>query len=185
VIIVWIVIALVVVVGLAFLVGYNRFVSQRALIDNSWSNVDTELQRRLRPDPEPGRDGEGLRHPRALDPRIGHRGPQPRRRIHGITGAAGGGRERTGRIAALPLRGERGVPRAEGGRRLHRPAAAADATEDRIQAARRFYNNNVRDYNARVQSVPSNLIARLGGFAVRQYFQIDTAVGQSAPQVDL
>ena len=47
------------------------------------------------------------------------------------------------------------------------------ATEDRIQAARRFYNNNVRDYNARVQSVPSNLIARLGGFELRQYFQID------------
>jgi LemA protein len=59
------------------------------------------------------------------------------------------------------------------------------ATEDRIQAARRFYNNNVRDYNARVQSVPSNLIARLGGFSVRQYFQIDNAVEQSAPQVDL
>ncbi len=59
------------------------------------------------------------------------------------------------------------------------------ATEDRIQAARRFYNNNVRDYNARVQSVPSNLIARLCGFELRQYFQIDTAVGQAAPQVDL
>jgi hypothetical protein len=43
----------------------------------------------------------------------------------------------------------------------------------------------VRDYNARVQSVPSNLIARLGGFSVRQYFQIDNAVEQSAPQVDL
>ena len=37
-------------------------------------------------------------------------------------------------------------------------------TEDRIQAARRLFNGNVRDYNQRVESVPSNLIAALGGF---------------------
>ena len=43
---VWVLVAVVVVVGLAFLVGYNRFVRQRTLIDNSWSNVDSELQRR-------------------------------------------------------------------------------------------------------------------------------------------
>ena len=49
-------------------------------------------------------------------------------------------------------------------------------TEDRIQAARRFYNNNVRAYNERVQSVPTNLIARLFGFHERTYFNVDEAV---------
>jgi LemA protein len=46
-------------------------------------------------------------------------------------------------------------------------------TEDRIQASRRFYNNNVRAYNERVQSVPSNLVAKLFGFRTRSYFEID------------
>jgi LemA protein len=58
-------------------------------------------------------------------------------------------------------------------------------TEDRIQAARRFYNNNVRDYNQRVQTVPSNLIAKVFGFAPRQYFEVDEAVVATAPTVDL
>ena len=55
------------------------------------------------------------------------------------------------------------------------------ATEDRIQAARRFYNNNVRDYNPGCSRCRRNLIARLGGFELREYFQIDAAVEQSAP----
>ena len=45
-IVVWVVIGGLVVIGLFALAGYNRFVRQRNLIDNSWSNVDTELKRR-------------------------------------------------------------------------------------------------------------------------------------------
>jgi len=59
-------------------------------------------------------------------------------------------------------------------------------TEDRIQAARRFYNNNVRAYNTRVQSFPSNAIAGMFHFQEQQYFEIDEAVARAgAPQVDL
>src|SRR5207248_9260361 len=59
-------------------------------------------------------------------------------------------------------------------------------TEDRIQAARRFYNNNVRAYNTRVQSVPSNIIAGMFKFQTEQYFEIDEAVARAgAPRVDL
>ena len=57
-------------------------------------------------------------------------------------------------------------------------------TEDRIQAARRFYNNNVRGYNERVQSVPTNVIARVFGFHEREYFDVDEAVHAGpAPEV--
>jgi LemA protein len=51
-------------------------------------------------------------------------------------------------------------------------------TEDRIQAARRLFNRNVRDYNTRVESVPSNLVARLGGFERADYFEIDPVATQ-------
>lgn len=46
-------------------------------------------------------------------------------------------------------------------------------TEDRIQAARRFYNANVRDLNTRVESFPSNLVAGLFGFGRGQFFEIE------------
>lgn len=45
-------------------------------------------------------------------------------------------------------------------------------TEDRIQAARRFYNANVRENNVRIQTFPSSLLARLGGFREAEFFEL-------------
>ena len=56
-------------------------------------------------------------------------------------------------------------------------------TEDRIQAARRFYNANVRDLNTRVEQVPSNVIAGLFHFETADYFEIDEASVRAAPSV--
>jgi LemA protein len=48
-------------------------------------------------------------------------------------------------------------------------------TEDKIQAARRFYNTNVRDLNIKIESFPSNLIAKLLGFKKGEFFEIEEA----------
>jgi len=45
-------------------------------------------------------------------------------------------------------------------------------TEDKIQAARRFYNSNVRDLNIKVESFPSNIIASIFGFGKMELFEI-------------
>ncbi|MBI5793643.1 LemA family protein, partial [Candidatus Uhrbacteria bacterium] len=42
--------------------------------------------------------------------------------------------------------------------------------EDKIQASRRFYNTNVRDYNTKLQVFPTNLIAGTFGFVKREFF---------------
>ena len=49
-------------------------------------------------------------------------------------------------------------------------------TEDRIQAARRFYNGNVRDLNTRIEVFPSNLIASIFNFAKEEYFEVESSV---------
>ncbi len=49
-------------------------------------------------------------------------------------------------------------------------------TENRIQAARRFFNGNVRDYNRRVDSIPSLVIARLFRFTLEDYFEVEPIV---------
>lgn len=46
-------------------------------------------------------------------------------------------------------------------------------TEDKIQASRRFYNTNVRDFNTKIESFPSNLIAGLFSFKSREFFEAD------------
>jgi len=46
-------------------------------------------------------------------------------------------------------------------------------TENKIQASRRFYNGNVRDFNIRIHSFPSNLIAQIFGFKGAEFFDMD------------
>ncbi len=58
-------------------------------------------------------------------------------------------------------------------------------TEDRIQAARRFYNANVRDLNTRIEVFPSNLIAGAFGFAPEEFFEIEQAVVRQVVSVSL
>lgn len=46
-------------------------------------------------------------------------------------------------------------------------------TEDKIQASRRFYNGNVRDYNTKLEVFPTNIFASAFGFTKREFFDID------------
>jgi LemA protein len=171
---------IVVLVAGVLLVGwlwtsYNRFALQRELVENSWSTVDTELRRRY-----------------DLIPNL----------VATVKGYAAHERETleaviTARSAAVAATGspEDQAPSenllVDGLKQLFAVAEAypelrADqhfldlqrelaATENRIQAARRIFNGNVRDLNRRVEQIPSNLVAKLGGFHRAQYFQIDEA----------
>jgi len=56
-------------------------------------------------------------------------------------------------------------------------------TEDKIQAARRFYNGNVRDLNISIESFPTNLIASVFGFGKMELFEIAEAAEKEAPTV--
>ncbi|MCI0479574.1 LemA family protein, partial [Candidatus Uhrbacteria bacterium] len=55
-------------------------------------------------------------------------------------------------------------------------------TEDKIQASRRFYNGNVRDFNTKLQVFPTNMIGGVLGFTKREFFEIAEAE-KAAPQI--
>ncbi len=48
-------------------------------------------------------------------------------------------------------------------------------TENKIQASRRFYNGNVRDFNIKIETFPSNMIAGMFGFKIREFFEVSDA----------
>jgi LemA protein len=56
--------------------------------------------------------------------------------------------------------------------------------EDDIQKARRYYNGTVRDFNIRIESFPSNLVAQQLNFAKREFFELDNADQRQNPVVD-
>ena len=185
VLVLWVALGLIVVVVLASVVAYNRFVRQRNLCDNSWSNVDTELKRRydLIPNLVETVKGYATHEQGTLEAVTAARAqamastgsPEDQARSENIL---------VGSLKSL-LAVSEAYPDLEANTGFLELQHQLTGTEDRIQAARRFYNANVRDYNLRVQSVPTNLVAKLGGFATRQYFQIDAAVERDAPGVAL
>ncbi len=58
--------------------------------------------------------------------------------------------------------------------------------ENKIAAARRFFNNAVQEYNTAIQQIPGNLVAPMGGFGKKEYFEIPEASRsqvETAPEV--
>ena len=58
-------------------------------------------------------------------------------------------------------------------------------TENYLQFARRFYNGSVRQFNTRVEMVPSNLVAGMFGFNQRAFYQKESDDAANVPLVDL
>ncbi len=54
-------------------------------------------------------------------------------------------------------------------------------TENKIQAARRFYNGNVRDLNIKIESFPSNIIAKMFNFVKREFFELEEGAEAREP----
>lgn len=163
-------------------IQYNGLIALRNHIRESWSDIDTELKRRYELIPNLVETVKGYAaHERDVLEQV----TALRARCVSETGAVPDqAREERGLVDAL----HRLLVIAE-----NYPALKADQhflelqkqlveTEDRIQAARRFYNGNVRDYRNRLESFPSNIVASAFGFRDEGFFDVESAVRQ-APEV--
>lgn len=56
-------------------------------------------------------------------------------------------------------------------------------TENKIQAARRFYNQNVLDFNTKIQVFPNNMVAGMLGFKQEEFFGVENAAEREAVKV--
>jgi len=169
-------------VVIALIVSYNRFVNQRNLIANSWSNIDTELTRRYDLIPNLVETVKGYAaHERAVLEEV----TKARSRAVAEHGSPEEQAAAEGPLVAA-LRHLFAVvenyPELKASSHFRQLQDELVNTEDRIQAARRFYNANVRDYNTRVQALPSNMIAGAFNFELREYFQIEPALKTAVAQ---
>ncbi len=167
---------IVVVVAFVVVLSYNRFVRQRQLIDNAWANVETELRRRYDLIPNLVETVKGYAtHERTTFEQVTEARRIAAANHEGPAAQAGDENALVGALGSL-LAVVEAYPDLQANTGFLDLQRQLTATEDRIQAARRFYNPNVRDYNERVQSVPSLLVAKAFGFHEREYFEIDRAV---------
>jgi LemA protein len=183
-----VIVAILLLVGLGLVVSYNRFVTQRNLIRNSFSNIDTELKRRYDLIPNLVETVKGYAaHEREVFEDVA-RTRSAAAATSGQSPAAQAAAEgpfvqALGRLFAVA----ENYPELKANQNFLALQSELSNTEDRIQAARRFYNANVNGYNRRVQAFPSSMIARRFGFKEEEFFEIpeaERAVVAQAPRVD-
>jgi len=185
---IWLIVllALIVVVVVGGIASYNRFVSQRNLIKDAWANIDTELRRRYDLIPNLVSTVQGYA---AHEKQVFEDVTKARAMATAATGSPAAQAAAEGPfVAALRqlLAVAENYPQLKANENFLALQAELSNTEDRLQTARRFYNGNVRDYNRRVQSFPSMIIARFGNFETEEFFEVDESLRGDAgvPKVD-
>lgn len=168
-------IGVLVAVMLVFFIGtYNSLITLRNLVKNSWANIDTELRRRydLIPNLVAAVKGYAAHEKSAFQAVI-----EARAKAMSSQGSpASQARDENvlvGALKSLFAVSER-YPDLKASENFLQLQQELVDTEDRIQAARRFYNGNVKDLNTRCDLFPSNIVAGLFGFAHADYFEVDS-----------
>ena len=179
-----IILAVIVLVPLVwFIAQYNSLVSLRNYISESWSDVDTELKRRYDLIPNLVATVKGYAaHERAVLERV----TELRNRCVANNGTPGEqARDEVQLVDALKqlLVVVENYPQLKADRQFLKLQGELINTENRIQAARRFYNGNVRDYRNKCETFPSNLAARMFGFQPRDFFSVAPSV-REVPNVE-
>ena len=175
--------AIVLVPLIWFVVQYNSLVGLRNYIAESWSNVDTELKRRYDLIPNLVSTVKGYAaHEREVLERV----VELRNRCVANHGAvADQARDEGQLVDALKQMFVlvEGYPQLKADQNFLKLQGELVNTENRIQAARRFYNGNVRDYRNKCESFPSNLVASLFNFQPHEFFSVPPSVAE-VPNVD-
>ncbi|MGH9285620.1 MAG: LemA family protein [Acidimicrobiales bacterium] len=169
---VWIVLAVLVLVGLYLILAYNGLVRLRNRIEGAWSQIDVQLQRRYDLIPNLVETVKGYATheqavlesvTRARANAIGANGPAQQARAENMI---------TDALKSLFAVAE-AYPDLKANENFLALQEELSGTEGRIAYARQYYNDSVQGYNTRIQSFPTMFIARPLGFVEREYFEAD------------
>ncbi len=178
-------IVVLVLVGLAVLVlagMYNSLVQLRVRADSAWSDIDVQLKRRhdLIPNLVETVKGYAAHEKGTFENIAKYRSAAmqavtPEDRAQAET-------QLTGALRGLLAVAEN-YPQLRASEQFTGLQGSLNSIEDNIQNARRYYNAVVRDYNTRVQSFPTNILAGMFGFHTRQFFEMETPADRENVQV--
>ena len=177
-------IGLIVLIALP-LAWYNKLVRLRQLIKESWGNVDVQLRRRydLIPNLVNTVTGYATHEKEVLERVI-----DARNRAQSNTGAVGSQSEDERRLVDATKQlfaVVESYPQLKASANFLALQRELVDTEDRIAAARRFYNANVREYTVSRTTFPTMLVTGFGDFPPEDYFEVDDHTIRAAPVVSM
>ena len=172
--VVYVLIAIVVVLLILVGVLYNRMVRLRNEADTGWANIDVQLKRRndLIPNIVEAVKGYAA-HERGTFEAV----TQARAAVAGAQGPAAAGEADNLLTAALGklFAVAEAYPDLKASENFLQLQHELSATEDKIAAARRYYNATVLRFNNAIQTFPAVLLAGVFGFAKREFFAAEAA----------
>lgn len=170
----WILIGVVVLLVIFVWATYNGLVTLRIRVDEAWSDITVQLKRRADLIPNLVETVKGYaKHEKGVFEEVtkaragmldaANKGPKE-------AAAAENMFEQT--LKSLFAVAE-AYPDLKASQNFSELQAELTDTEDKIQAARRFYNGGVRDLNTKIQVFPNNMIAGMFGFKDREFFEVE------------
>jgi LemA protein len=181
----WILIGVIVVIALFLIVIYNRLVSLRQVVGQSWSDISVQLKQRHDLVPNLVETVKGYAaHERgtleavtqARNAAVAASNPQAQAAAENML---------TGALRQLFALSE-AYPDLKASQNFQQLQSDLSDLENKIAASRRFFNNAVQEYNAAIQQFPAVLIAGSLGFTERTFFELDEgerAAVNTTPQV--
>jgi len=156
---------------------YNRLITLRNRAKEAWADIDVQLKRRHDLIPNLVETVKGYAaHEREVFEKV----TEARTRAMGATGLKEKGEAENFLSQTLKslFAVAENYPQLRASENFLELQRGLTDTEDKVQAARRFYNGNVRDLNITVESFPANIIAGTFGFAKMDFFEIEEAAAR-------
>lgn len=179
----WVVIAIVAAVVLWIIGAFNGLITRRNRTDEAWSDISVQLKRRYDLIPNLVATVKGYaKHEEGVFTKV----TEARAAAMGAQSLAD--KAKTENALSQTLKSLFAVaesyPDLKASQNFLQLQDELTDTEDKIQAARRFYNGNVRDYNTALQTFPTNLLADTFAFKAREFFELADAAERETPKVN-
>ncbi len=168
----WLLIIVVAAVFLWIIVVYNGLIKLKNRTDEAWSDIDVQLKRRYNLIPNLVESVKGYaKHERELFEKV----TEARTRAMSAKTIKERGQAENMLAGALKtlFAVAENYPDLKASQNFLELQRELSDTENKIQAARRFYNGNVRDFNIKIQTFPNNIIAGMLKFKEREFFEIE------------
>lgn len=179
-IIILIILALIII---AFISMYNGLVSSRAKVDNAWSQIDVQLQRRfdLIPNFVETVKGYAAHESQTLEKVTQLRTAWANAKT--VSEKAELDNQLSGALKTIMAVSEN-YPDLKANQNFSDLSNELKNTENKISFSRQFYNDTVTMYNQKLLMFPSNIIANMFNFTPRDLFKIDNAEARQNVKVD-
>src|SRR5947209_16152872 len=171
-VVVWVLVGLIALVLLYGVLTYNRLVRLRVRTENAWSQIDVQLRRRYDLIPNLVEAVKGYAaHEREVFEEVTQARAQAQA-ASGVKDQAQAENQLTAGIRRLIAVAEN-YPQLKANQNFLALQEELTGTEAKIAFARQFYNDQVQSLNTVIQSFPTRIVASLGGFKPREFFEIE------------